>query len=122
MGRTAKPKVAPNLASLGTFRKVDISELEYNDGQLHGVPKNPRYIKEEEFASLKKSLLTSPEFLEYKPLMVYPLDGGKYATICGNMRLKAANELLLAAMGSSPLCLASCLKTIRPSQRLRSMP
>ena len=119
MGRTAKPKVAPNLASLGTFRKVDISELEYNDGQLHGVPKNPRYIKEEEFASLKKSLLTSPEFLEYKPLMVYPLDGGKYATICGNMRLKAANELLAGGNGQFSALPCFVLKDDTPVAKIK---
>lgn len=95
MGRTTKPKDNENLTKLGTFRQIDISKLEYNDGQLKGCPKNPRYIKENEYVSLKKSLLSSPEFLEYKPLMAYEYDEDKYVTICGNMRLKAANELLV---------------------------
>ena len=94
MGRIAKPKDNESLTRLGTFQQIDITQLEYNDGQLKGCPKNPRYIKENEYASLKKSLLSSPEFLEYKPLMVYEYADGKYITICGNMRLKAANELL----------------------------
>jgi DNA modification methylase len=95
MGRIAKPKDNESLTKLGTFRQIDISKLEYNDGQLNGCPKNPRYIKENEYASLKKSLLSSPEFLEYKPLMAYEYQEDKYVTICGNMRLKAANELLV---------------------------
>ena len=99
MGRTAKPKDNESLTKLGTFQQIDITQLEYNDGQLQGCPKNPRYIKENEYASLKKSLLSSPEFLEYKPLMVYEYADGKYITICGNMRLKAANELLAGGNG-----------------------
>lgn len=94
MGRITKPKDNESLTKLGTFQQIDITQLEYNDGQLQGCPKNPRYIKENEYTSLKKSLLSSPEFLEYKPLMVYEYEDGKYITICGNMRLKAANELL----------------------------
>ena len=94
MGRTAKPKDNESLMKLGTFQQIDITQLEYNEGQMSDIPKNPRYIKENEYASLKKSLLTSPEFLEYKPLMVYEYADGKYITICGNMRLKATNELL----------------------------
>lgn len=94
MGKIAKPQDNKSLAKMGTFQQIDITMLEYNEGQLPGCPKNPRYIKEEEYASLKKSLLTSPEFLEYKPLMVYLLSSGKYITICGNMRLRAANDLL----------------------------
>lgn len=94
MGKIAKPQDNKSLAKMGTFQQIDITMLEYNEGQLPGCPKNPRYIKEEEYASLKKSLLSSPEFLEYKPLMVYLLSSGKYITICGNMRLRVANELL----------------------------
>lgn len=99
MGRTAKPKDNESLTKLGTFQQIDITQLEYNEGQMPDIPKNPRYIKENEYASLKKSLLSSPEFLEYKPLMVYEYADGKYITICGNMRLKAANELLAGGNG-----------------------
>lgn len=94
MGRTAKPKDNASLTKMGVLRQIDTTLLENNEGQLSEIPKNPRWIKDEEYATLKKSLLASPEFLEYKPLMVYPLDNGKYVTICGNMRLRAANELL----------------------------
>jgi hypothetical protein len=80
---------------IGEYADIDITRLEYNDGQLEGISKNPRYLKESEHDKLKKSLTDSPEFLEYKPLMVYAMDNGNYVTICGNMRLRVANELRL---------------------------
>lgn len=80
---------------IGEYADIDITMLEYNDGQLKGISKNPRYLKESEHDKLKKSLTDSPEFLEYKPLMVYAMDNGNYVTICGNMRLRVANELRL---------------------------
>lgn len=78
---------------LGSYQMIDIIKLEYNEGQIKGLSKNPRYLKESEHDKLKKSLTDSPEFLEYKPLMVYAMDNGNYVTICGNMRLRVANEL-----------------------------
>ena len=80
---------------IGEYADIDITRLEYNDGPLEGISKNPRYLKESEHDKLKKSLTDSPEFLEYKPLMVYAMDNGNYVTICGNMRLRVANELRL---------------------------
>ena len=81
------------LAKLGFREMIDITKLLYNEGQIDGVPKNPRYLKESEHDKLVKSLADSPEFLEYKPLMVYALEDGTYVTICGNMRLRVINEL-----------------------------
>lgn len=69
------------------------SIIEMNDGQLEGMPKNPRYIKDERFAKLKLSLEQSPEFLEANPLKVYPLDNGHYIIIGGNMRFLAGKEV-----------------------------
>ena len=62
-------------------------------GQIVGIPKNPRYLKGEEHDKLKKSLKSSPELLQYKPLMVYAIEGGKFVVICGNMRLRICQEL-----------------------------
>ncbi len=69
------------------------SVIEMNDGQLEGLPKNPRYIKDERFAKLKLSLEQSPEFLEANPLKVYPLDNGHYIIIGGNQRFLAGREV-----------------------------
>lgn len=69
------------------------SVLELNEGQLEGLPKNPRFIKDEKFAKLKLSLQQSPEFLKARPLLVYPLDNGHFIIIGGNMRFLAGNEV-----------------------------
>ena len=81
------------LNELGTKEVISITCLELNEGQIVGIPKNPRYLKGEEHDKLKKSLKDSPELLQYKPLMVYAIKDGKFVVICGNMRLRICQEL-----------------------------
>lgn len=81
------------LNELGIKERINLSCLELNEGQIVGIPKNPRYLKGEEHDKLKKSLKDSPELLQYKPLMVYAIEGGKFVVICGNMRLRICQEL-----------------------------
>lgn len=109
MAREKKEQTALNhlFNKLGTFDKIPIDKLEFNDGQIEGMPKNPRYLKNEDGEKLKKSLTDSPEFLEYKPLMVYAISNDKYVTICGNMRLRIAKEL--RADGHSEFDLLPCV-------------
>ena len=75
------------------YQMLPIEVLELNYGQLQGLPKNPRYIRDDEYERLKRSIQESPEFLEARMLLVYPLDNGKYIVIAGNMRLRACSEL-----------------------------
>lgn len=86
-----KENKSPN--ELGTRRIIDIKCLELNEGQIVGIPKNPRYLKGEEHDKLKKSLKDSPELLQYKALMVYAIEDNKFVVICGNMRLRICQEL-----------------------------
>lgn len=81
------------LNELGTKEVINLRCLELNEGQIVGIPKNPRYLKDEEHDKLKKSLKDSPELLQYKPLMVYAIEHGKFVVICGNMRLRICQEL-----------------------------
>ena len=81
------------LNELGVKERINLSCLELNEGQIVGIPKNPRYLKGEEHDKLKKSLKSSPELLQYKPLMVYAIEDGKFVVICGNMRLRICQEL-----------------------------
>jgi ParB-like chromosome segregation protein Spo0J len=62
-----------------------------NTGQIEGLPKNPRIIRDEKFAKLKKSIEDDPEMLELRELLVYP-HGDRYVVIGGNMRLRAMIE------------------------------
>lgn len=113
---TAKEEL---LVKLGFREMIDITKLLYNEGQIDGVPKNPRYLKESEHDKLKKSLTDSPEFLEYKPLMVYAMDNGNYVTICGNMRLRIANELRLDGHSEFDTIPCVILKADTPIEKIK---
>lgn len=115
------PSIAKDelLVKLGFREMIDITKLLYNEGQIDGVPKNPRYLKESEHDKLVKSLADSPEFLEYKPLMVYGLEDGTYVTICGNMRLRVANELRIGGNTSFDKLPCFVLKTDTPIQKIK---
>ena len=71
---------------------IKISQIEVNKGQIEGLPKNPRFVKDEKFKKLVKSIEENPEMLGYRELLVYPY-GGKYVVIGGNMRLRACKQL-----------------------------
>ena len=107
------------LVKLGFREMIDITKLLYNEGQIDGVPKSPRYLKESEHDKLVKSLADSPEFLEYKPLMVYGLEDGTYVTICGNMRLRVANELRIGGNTNFDKLPCFVLKTDTPIQKIK---
>ena len=75
--------------------KIKLKDIEQNNGQLKGLPKNPRYIKDERYEAMKQSLTDDPEMTELRELVVYPLPDskGKYIAIGGNMRLRAMKDL-----------------------------
>lgn len=73
-------------------KNIKISELALNTGQVPGLPKNPRFIRDNRFKDLVKSIQDAPEMLDYRKLLVYPFKG-KYVVLCGNMRLRACKEL-----------------------------
>lgn len=104
---------------LGIRQNIDITKLEYNEGQIEGLSKNPRWLHDDEGKRLKKSLIDSPEFLEYKPLMVYAMDNGNYVTICGNMRLRVANELRLDGHSEFDTIPCVILKADTPIEKIK---
>lgn len=67
--------------------------IEENEGQLFGLPANPREIAPEKFELLKADIQKYPQFLQYNSIKVYPMDNGKYIVIGGNMRCRALKEL-----------------------------
>lgn len=66
-------------------------EIWPNTGQIHGLPKNPRFIKDEKFQKLVQSVKDDPEMLHLREIIVYPY-AGQYVAIGGNMRLRACVE------------------------------
>lgn len=73
-------------------RQIKISKLKNNTGQIDGLPKNPRLLKNDKFQKLKKSLEDDPEMLDLRELIVIPLLSD-FVVIGGNMRLRAMIEL-----------------------------
>lgn len=74
------------------IENIKISLLEPNKGQIEGLPKNPRFIRDERYKALIKSIEDAPEMLSLRELIVYP-HNRKYIAICGNMRLRACSEI-----------------------------
>lgn len=80
------------------FKRVllPVTALEVNKGQIEGVPKNPRFIRDTKYKALVKSIKQDPDFLNIRELAVYeqPTKGTKtkYVIIGGNMRYRAAKE------------------------------
>lgn len=78
-------------------KTLPITKLRTNNGQIEGLPKNPRFIRDERFEKLKQSINDLPSMLELRELIVYP-QNGHFVTIGGNMRLRAAKDLGLTEL------------------------
>jgi hypothetical protein len=72
--------------------KININKLSPNNGQIDGLPKNPRLIKGEKFDKLCQSIKSLPEMTEVRDLIVFP-HGNRFVVIGGNMRYKAYKHL-----------------------------
>lgn len=100
------------------IRNLKLSELEYNEGQFYGLPKNPRWIRDARFEALKKSIEDAPEMLELRELLIYPLSDlegheDKFIVIGGNMRLRACRELGYTEVPCKVLPLETPVKKLR---------
>lgn len=73
-------------------KTIKLSELHLNTGQIKDVPKNPRFIKDERYEALKKSIEDDPEMLQLRELVAYD-NNGELVVILGNMRYRAMKEL-----------------------------
>jgi hypothetical protein len=72
---------------------ISIALLDFNKGQLAGLPKNPRFFRDYRYEAMKKSISDCPEMLELRELIVFPYSDGRYIVVCGNLRLRACKEL-----------------------------
>lgn len=73
-------------------RNIKLKFLQPNTGQVSGLPKNPRFIKDDKYQKLKESIIADPEMLELRELIIYPF-GDNFVVIAGNMRLQVLLEL-----------------------------
>lgn len=74
------------------IQQVALSKLHLNTGQIPDVPKNPRFVKDERFEALKKSIEDDPEMLELREIVAYDNDG-ELVVVGGNMRYRAMKDL-----------------------------
>lgn len=70
---------------------LPLAKLVNNNGQIAGVPKNPRTITGDKFRALVERLKAN-NLVGVNPLKVYE-QGGKYIVLGGNQRLRALREL-----------------------------
>lgn len=71
---------------------IPISKLKTNTGQIEGLPKNPRFIKDERFKSQVRSVLTFPKMLEKRRIVLSSIN--EPISLGGNMRLKSVEYIL----------------------------
>jgi ParB-like chromosome segregation protein Spo0J len=74
------------------IKKLKLSQLLVNNWQIKGLPKNPRFIKDDRFEKLKKSLKDFPYMLELREIIVFSYDD-KFVILWGNQRFRALKEL-----------------------------
>lgn len=100
------------------IKNLNIDLLEINEGQLYGLPKNPRWIRDARFEALKKSIQDAPEMLSLREILVYPLSDlegheDRYIVIGGNMRFRACKELGYGEVPCKIIPLETSVKKLR---------
>lgn len=94
--------------------RIDISKVFPNEGQIDGLPANPRTLDKIKFRKLCNSIESLPEMTEARDLLVYP-HRGRYIVIGGNMRLQAYAHL---GWSEVPCCV---LSEDTPVEKLRQI-
>ena len=73
-------------------KHLPLALIDPNTGQIDGLPKNPRLIRDRNFKKLKQSIEDNPEMTALREILVYP-QGDRYVIIGGNMRYEAMKSL-----------------------------
>lgn len=73
-------------------QKVKIKNLRKNEGQIQGLPTNPRQWTKKDIDNLAKSLKDCPELYEARPIIAIQ-QGEEYIVLGGNMRLSAFKQM-----------------------------
>ena len=74
------------------FRRIPLDQLDFNTGQIPGLPPNPREWTDSEIKRLAKSMKGTPELTEARGCIVVPHEG-RCVVLGGNLRLAAAKFL-----------------------------
>lgn len=71
---------------------IPIEKIRPNTGQIPGLPKNPRFIRDHKYEKLKQSIVNCPTMLELREVILFPFND-LFVTIGGNMRYRCAVDL-----------------------------
>lgn len=71
---------------------LPLNKIRINTGQVPGLPRNPRLIRDGRFDALKKSITDYPDMLELREIVVFPWKG-TFVCVGGNMRFLACKDL-----------------------------
>lgn len=74
------------------FKNLEVALVDLNEGQVPGLPRNPRCWTYDDIQLLQESIQETPELLEARGVLVYPYNG-RYVAVGGNMRLCAVRNL-----------------------------
>ncbi len=95
------------------IQTIPITLLDFNKGQLKGLPKNPRFFRDYRYEAMKQSIKESPEMLQLRELIVFPYPEGRYVVVCGNLRLRACKELGYKELPCKVLAPSTDVKKLR---------
>lgn len=73
-------------------QEIELRKLKPNKGQVEGLPRNPRIIKNARFLALKKSIQDSPEMLMLREIVAYD-NNDELVIIMGNQKYVALKDL-----------------------------
>ena len=73
-------------------KELDLLLIDLNEGQVEGLPKNPREWTITDVERLAASIEETPELLDARGVIVYP-HKGRYVAIGGNLRITALRSL-----------------------------
>lgn len=90
------------------FALIPLDRIEPNEGQLEGLPANPRDIVDRKVDLLKNSILMHPKMLELRGMMVLPLTDEKYIAIGGNMRWQILTIISKMSPAEINIALGKC--------------
>ena len=74
------------------LKNIEVALIDLNEGQVSGLPRNPRCWTYDDVQRLQRSIQETPELLEARGILVYP-HNGRYVAIGGNMRLCAVRNI-----------------------------
>lgn len=99
---TARGRGVSDTAAANQIHRLKMPETIYRKlKELKKLPNNPRFIKDEGFARLCRSIQDNPDYFEARPLILSDRTG-ELVIIAGNQRYEAAKHLKLQ---EAPTCL-----------------